>query len=81
MSLAESEDGAGQDASSAIDHRDRVYFGGEWMETPIYNRLKLRPGNNVPGPAIIAQDDTTTVIEPGYQGSVDRYGNILIEEA
>jgi N-methylhydantoinase A len=60
---------------------EKVFFGGEWMEAPIYERAMLRPGNAVPGPAIVAQDDTTTVIEPGYQGSVDRYGNILIEEA
>jgi N-methylhydantoinase A len=41
----------------------------------------LRPGNAVPGPAIVTQDDTTTVIEPGYAGTVDRFGNIMIEEA
>jgi N-methylhydantoinase A len=81
VSLVESEDGAGEDASSAVLRNEKVFFGGEWMEAPIYERAMLRPGNAVPGPAIVAQDDTTTVIEPGYQGSVDRYGNILIEEA
>jgi N-methylhydantoinase A len=80
VSLQESEDGAGADASGAVDHSDEVYFEGEWMETPIYTRDMLRPGNEVPGPAIVVQDDTTTVIEPGFRGSVDRYGNILIEE-
>jgi N-methylhydantoinase A len=29
----------------------------------------------------VVQDDTTTVIEPGYKGVVDPFGNILIEEA
>ena len=81
VSLQESEDGTGADASDAIDQRDEVYFDGEWMETPIYSRDRLRPGNDIPGPAVVVQDDTTTVIEPGYRGSVDRYGNILIEEA
>jgi N-methylhydantoinase A len=81
VSLVESEDGAGEDASGAVLRNEKVFFGGEWMEAPIYERAMLRPGNAVPGPAIVAQDDTTTVIEPGYQGSVDRYGNILIEEA
>ncbi len=81
VSLVESEDGAGEDASGAVLRNEKVFFGGEWMEAPIYERAKLRPGNAVAGPAIVAQDDTTTVIEPGYQGSVDRYGNILIEEA
>ena len=81
VSLVESEDGAGEDASGAVLRNEKVFFGGEWMEAPIYERAMLRPGNAVPGPAIVAQDDSTTVIEPGYQGSVDRYGNILIEEA
>jgi N-methylhydantoinase A len=80
VSLQESEDGAGADASGAVDHSDEVYFEGEWMETPIYTRDMLRPGNEIPGPTIVVQDDTTTVIEPGFRGSVDSYGNILIEE-
>ncbi len=81
VSLEESEDGAGRDASGAVERHEDVYFDGEWHETPIYARGELRPGNSVSGPAILVQDDTTTIIEPGYEGSVDRFGNILIEEA
>jgi N-methylhydantoinase A len=58
-----------------------VYFDGGWKETPIYDRTELRPGNAVAGPAVVVQDDTTTVIEPGFKGAVDSFGNILIEEA
>ena len=81
VSLLESEDGAGEDPSGAITRNEQVFFDGEWRETPIYDRGKLSPGNTVAGPAVIVQDDTTTVIEPGYAGDVDRFGNILIEEA
>jgi N-methylhydantoinase A len=81
VSLAAGEDGAGNDPSGAVIRDDKVFFDGEWMETPIYDRGKLVPGNVIEGPAVVAQDDTTTVIEPGYSGAVDRYGNILIEEA
>ena len=81
VSLLESEDGAGEDPSGAITRHEQVFFDGDWMETPIYDRAKLGPGNLVAGPAVIVQDDTTTVIEPGYAGAVDRFGNILIEEA
>lgn len=81
VTLTESENGAGKDASGAVLRMDKAYFGGEWMGTPIYDRNALRPGNVVEGPAIVQQDDTTTVIEPGYKGAVDRFGNILIEEA
>ena len=81
VSLLESEDGAREDASGAITRKEQVYFDGGWKETPIYDRGELRPGNAVAGPAIVVQDDTTTVIEPGYRGAVDSFGNILIEEA
>lgn len=57
---------------------EQAYFGG-WQETPILDRNKLGPGSEVSGPAVVVQDDTTTVIEPGYRGAVDRFGNILIE--
>jgi N-methylhydantoinase A len=81
VTLAESANGAGEDASGAVLRKERVFFGGEWVETPVYDRGGLRPGNVISGPAIVAQDDTTTVIEPGYAGAVDRFGNIMIEEA
>jgi N-methylhydantoinase A len=81
VSLVESEDGHGEDGSGAVSREEPVYFGGGWAQTPIYDRGKLRPGNVVRGPAVVVQDDTTTVIEPGYRGAVDRLGNILIEEA
>ena len=81
VSLVESENGSGVDASGAVLRTEMVYFGGEWVETPIYDRGGLRPGNAVEGPAIVQQDDTTTVIEPGYRGAVDSFGNIRIEEA
>lgn len=81
VSLQPSENGATPDASAAIESAEQVYFGGAWRETPTYTREKLEPGNVVPGPAIVAQPDTTTVIEPGYRGSVDRFGNILIESS
>ncbi|WP_119071200.1 hydantoinase/oxoprolinase family protein [Rubrobacter indicoceani] len=81
VSLVEGGENGGPDAKEAPDRTERVYFGGEWLDTPVYSREKLRPGAEIAGPAIVVQDDTTSVIEPGYSGEVDRFGNILIEEA
>jgi N-methylhydantoinase A len=81
VTLTESENGTGEDASAAELRKEQVFFGGEWMESPIYERGTLRPGNVIYGPAIVAQDDTTMVLEPGYAGTVDKFGNIRIEEA
>jgi N-methylhydantoinase A len=56
----------------------QVHFNG-WRNTPIYDRNHLQPGMEIPGPAIVEQADTTTVIEPDMQARVDAYGNILVE--
>ena len=53
-------------------------FDGEAMRTPIYDRERLRNGHVIDGPAIVVQDDSTVVIEPGYTGRVDEYANIII---
>jgi 5-oxoprolinase (ATP-hydrolysing) len=51
------------------------------IETPRYLRDRLRANNRIIGPAIIDQMDTTTVLPPGFSGSVDRFGNLLISSA
>ncbi|MEE9199223.1 MAG: hydantoinase/oxoprolinase family protein, partial [Dehalococcoidia bacterium] len=58
-----------------------AYFGeaAGRVETPIYSRDALAPGMELAGPAIVEQEDSTTVIYPGHRVSVDRYGNILIQ--
>jgi len=56
----------------------RVWIDGAWRETAIYDRLALPVGAEIPGPAILEQIDTTILIEPDLQGTVDRLGNIVI---
>lgn len=56
-----------------------VYFGGNWHDTTIYDRLALPVGAIIPGPAILEQPDTTVLIEPGLAGRVDDHGNTIIE--
>ena len=52
---------------------------GEYVATPIYDRKALKPGMRLTGPAIVEQEDTTTVVYPAVLAWVDRYGNILME--
>jgi len=68
------------DVSSAIkDHRE-VWFSeaSGTMPCPILDRSLLRRDDQVPGPAIIEELDSTTVVHPNYQARVDRSGNLLI---
>ncbi|MCB2051910.1 MAG: hypothetical protein KDE63_10820, partial [Novosphingobium sp.] len=77
----------GQGGSSPTDEvsgspepsaRRHVRFA-EWHDTPIYARECLKPGHRFNGPAIIEQEDTTAVIEPGMHAWVDGFGNVLVE--
>lgn len=69
---------AGPNPSAALIGRKPVWFGGGYIETPLYNRDLLRPGNLLPGPGVIYQYDTTTLIPPGWTAVVDGADNLII---
>lgn len=69
---------AGPSAKNAQSDEHTIYFDGKFLSTPIYDRSKLQPGNRMPGPAIVTEMDSTTVILPNFTGEVDRYFNVLI---
>lgn len=68
----------GEDSYRALLNTRKVFFSGEYRDTPVYNRQKLKPGNVIPGPAIIEQFDSTTVIIPDKSGRVDKHNNLII---
>jgi N-methylhydantoinase A len=72
------EDSNGASAQQGIDRHEQVFFDGQWMPTPIYERRQLRAGQVIDGPAVIVQQDTTAVIEPNYRATVDGYSNLII---
>jgi N-methylhydantoinase A len=59
-------------------HDSRFYYDGQWHAVFIYDRNRLHEGLVVPGPAIIGEMDSTTVVLPGYDAWVDGIGNLLI---
>ncbi|QIG92854.1 hydantoinase/oxoprolinase family protein [Bradyrhizobium sp. 6(2017)] len=60
-----------------VDRR-RVWFEGNGLYTPVYQRDDLPCGFSFQGPAIIEQVDATTVVPPGASAEVDKYLNIII---
>jgi N-methylhydantoinase A len=77
LTLASQETGdAG--ATDGIDRHEQVVFNGEWLDTPIYERHLLSAGQVIDGPAIVIQQDTTAVVEPGYRATVDGYSNLIL---
>ena len=62
---------------TAVVGKKRVWFEGEMVLTNLYDRSKLHPGHRFSGPAVVFQYDTTTVIPPEWQATVDDFGNII----
>jgi N-methylhydantoinase A len=63
-------------------HRERVaYFQGtsEKVLTSVVERDSLQPGIGIPGPVILEEWTTTTVVPPGWRATRDDLGNILLE--
>jgi N-methylhydantoinase A len=59
----------------------RFYYDSQWYDTVIYDRGKLHEDLVGPGPAIVGEMDSTTIILPGYEARVDQVGNLLINPA
>jgi N-methylhydantoinase A len=49
---------------------------GEFLDVPIYWRPDLEPGARIAGPAIIAENDTSTVVSPVFDAQIDKFGYI-----
>ncbi|MFN0005911.1 MAG: hydantoinase/oxoprolinase family protein [Burkholderiaceae bacterium] len=56
----------------------RIYHQKAWWDVPRFDRLALPVGACIQGPAILEQLDTTVWIEPGFKGTVDAMGLMLI---
>jgi len=57
-----------------------VYFRahGGWLPTVIHDRASLATGARVSGPAVVEEAMATTLVHPGQELEVDRYGNLML---
>jgi N-methylhydantoinase A len=66
-------------AAAAAGRRDVFWAEADgWASTPVYYGTRLQPGNVIAGPAIVQVPDTTIVVHPGQEATVDGFGNFLI---
>ncbi|PKO41450.1 MAG: 5-oxoprolinase [Betaproteobacteria bacterium HGW-Betaproteobacteria-3] len=57
----------------------RMYSGGQWHAAALVVREDLRPGDVIPGPAIIAEKNATTVIEPGWEAELTALDHLVLD--
>ncbi|MFQ5902778.1 MAG: hydantoinase/oxoprolinase family protein, partial [Candidatus Binatia bacterium] len=72
----------GRKLEAARTGEREIFFGREHgiLNCQIYSRDLLEPGHRIVGPAVIEQMDTTTVIHPEQEATVDNYRNLTVRE-
>jgi len=55
--------------------------GNPGEDFPVIDRAGLAPGARIAGPALIVDPSATSVVEPGWQAEVDRFGNLILTRA
>jgi N-methylhydantoinase A len=72
--------GAPEPAEAAYVATMQTCFDGETeVETVVWRRSALLAGNQVTGPAIIADVGATTILPPGFVCTVDAGGQLVID--
>jgi 5-oxoprolinase (ATP-hydrolysing) len=57
----------------------RMYSGGQWHNAALVVREDLRPGDIIAGPAIIAEKNATTVLEPGWEANLTALDHLVLD--
>ena len=76
--MPEVEPGSEDSSHAIVNAEHQAYFDGQFRKTPLYDRSRLKPNNQVHGPAIIVQKDSTTLVLPGFVATVDQHLNLLL---
>ena len=82
LKVARIEKADGGDISGAFLYsRATTFDDGQSMDTPRYDRNRLRAGQKIAGPAILIQHSSTTLLPPGYTAAVAEFGNLHVYRA
>ena len=77
---AEADSALAPTAAIGVDPHDRItaQFRGRHLTTRLFDRARLPSGARIDGPAIVADDFSTTVIEPGWSARVDQDATLVM---
>ncbi len=57
----------------------RVFVDGDWRDAPLFERERMVAGDAIDGPAIVAEANATTVVEPGWRARLSPAGDLVLE--
>ncbi len=58
-----------------------VFLGGQWRNTPVWNRDEIIIGTLLEGPALIVEPHATTVLEIGWRAEITPERNLILTRA
>jgi 5-oxoprolinase (ATP-hydrolysing) len=58
---------------------NRIYTDGAFCDAAVYDRNHLRPGDQILGPAVMREDNATTVVEPGWRATFTQRADIVLD--
>jgi N-methylhydantoinase A len=70
----------GPDATVARTQLVRDTTTGEVSPWSVFDRTALSPGITINGPAVIAEDETSTLISPGWRATLNGLGYIELTQ-
>lgn len=66
------------DAAGQPVEQLRVWAAGRWQEVPLFRREDCGTPTRIAGPAVITEATATTVVEPGWEATVDGQANLIL---
>lgn len=69
----------GADNAGGAPEVVELYAGGAWHDVPLHRRESITSDDVVIGPAIIAEDNATTVVDDGWQAGLTVDGQLLLQ--
>lgn len=58
-----------------------VFFDGAWVQSRFVDRAAMRPGDTLTGPAVLVEDHTSIVINPGWRARITAHGHVALARA
>ena len=59
--------------------RRRAYIGAKWIKVEVIPRAALGAGARLRGPAVVEFEQATCLVAPGWRGSIDKVGSLVLE--
>lgn len=69
----------GGSGGEAVKGERQIYFNGAWHMSKVYDGHALKPEATIDGPCIVEYEHACAVLPPNAVGTVDRFGNLIID--